>query len=119
MPTYDYACAAAAASTPSASAAMRPHGHAADGRCAIRGLPPAAVAARVPAAPASLHGRGTRERHRHQRTRAPRAEDARATTRASPPGRLRLLQRQQPAATVTGTDGAKAFPRKRPWMISH
>jgi putative FmdB family regulatory protein len=113
MPTYDYACAGCG------------------GFEAIRGL-----AARNDPAPCPTCGAGaprvlvnapglalmeagtrsafaTNERARHE------PKSSRDYSRLKHPAGCGCCTSGRRGATVTGANGAKAFPSKRPWMISH
>jgi putative FmdB family regulatory protein len=114
MPTYDYACAACGGFE-----AMR--------RCSARDQPadcPACGAAspRVFAAAPRLallqadtrQAMAVNERARHEPQRS--ADYARLR---HPAGCGCCSAGTRRSATVTAGNGAKAFPSKRPWMISH
>jgi putative FmdB family regulatory protein len=119
MPTYDYACPDCGGFDAFRSLAQR------NDPCACPGCGAASARVFVSAphlacvAPGTRRAIETNERAAH----APRS----STDGPGPYGRLKHpagcgccgSRPRQRGATVTAANGAKAFPGKRPWMISH
>lgn len=114
MPTYDYACAGCGGFDALRSMAQRDEPAA----CPGCGAPSARVFASAPRL-ALLDG-GTRSAmHTNERARhEPRSSKDDARLRHHPSGCACCTPGKR-GATVTGANGNKAFPNKRPWMISH
>lgn len=118
MPTYDYACAACGGFDALRSMAAR-NDPAPCPRCAS---PSARIHASAPAL-ACMDG-NTRsaievnERARHEPRRS--GDGAGAYGRMRHPSGCGCCSSPKGcSATVRGANGSKAFPSKRPWMISH
>ena len=113
MPTYDYACGDCGGFDAIRSMSQRDEPAA----CPGCGVPAPRVFASAPRL--ALLDSGTRtamdtnERARH----APKSSSEYA--RLKHPSGCGCCKTGQRGATVTGANGAKAFPSKRPWMISH
>ena len=113
MPTYDYLCSACGSFDVLRSVAMRNH----DAACPGCG----GVAPRVMAFSPSLallsdttrNAHATNERARH----VPKQSGEYA--RLKHPAGCGCCAGSKGGSTVTASNGAKAFPGKRPWMISH
>lgn len=113
MPTYDYACTTCGGFDAIRSLAQR-NDPAACPDCA-------AAAPRVWVSAPSLAlmdgstrtALSTNERARHE------PKTSRDYTRLKHPSGCGCCKTGQRGATVTGANGNKAFPSKRPWMISH
>jgi putative FmdB family regulatory protein len=116
MPTYDYACPDCGAFDALRSLAQRnePCPCPACGAASSRIL---GAAPRLACLSSGVrHAFATNERAAH----APRTskEVGGPASRRHPAG-CGCCAGGKRSATVTGTDGSKAFPSKRPWMISH
>jgi putative FmdB family regulatory protein len=113
MPTYDYDCAQCGSFDALRSVAMRNQ----DAACPSCGGVAPRVIASAPAL-ALMEG-GTRlamatnERARHE----PKSSGSYA--RLKHPAGCGCCSTGKRGATVTAPNGNKAFPSKRPWMISH
>jgi putative FmdB family regulatory protein len=113
MPTYDYACSACGGFDAIRSVAQRDE----PARCPECGL----VAPRVfIAAPrlalmegATRSALATNERARHE------PKSSRDYVRLKHPAGCGCCSTAKRGATLTAANGNKAFPMKRPWMISH
>lgn len=115
MPTYDYDCPGCGSFEALRRIAQR------DEDCACPSCGTAAPRVLVHAARLELLAGDTRramdinERAAHQ----PRASSDGYGRLRHPAGCGCCASGRRKSATVTGTNGAKAFPTKRPWMISH
>ncbi|MDD2880538.1 MAG: zinc ribbon domain-containing protein [Rhodoferax sp.] len=113
MPTYDYACASCGGFDAFRSLAERNEPVA----CPDCGAASARVFATAPRLAlmdsGTRHAMATNERARHEPQRS--SEYARLR---HPPG-CGCCSTAGRKATVTAPNGNKAFPSKRPWMISH
>ena len=113
MPTYDYACAGCGGFDAIRAVAQRDE----PATCPCCGGASPRVFVTAPRL-ALMEG-GTRsafavnERARHE----PRS--SRDYTRLKHPAGCGCCSTAKRGATLTGTNGNKAFPHKRPWMISH
>jgi putative FmdB family regulatory protein len=113
MPTYDYACAGCGGFDAFRTLAARDEPAA----CPECGAASPRVFASAPRL--ALMASGTRsametnERARHE------PKSSREYSRLKHPAGCGCCKPGQRSATVTGANGAKAFPSKRPWMISH
>ncbi len=113
MPTYDYACGGCGGFDAIRSMSQRDKPAA----CPACGLPSPRVFASAPSL-ALLDGStrsamDTNERARHE------PKTSREYARLKHPAGCGCCRPGQRGATVTGSNGNKAFPTKRPWMISH
>jgi putative FmdB family regulatory protein len=113
MPVYEYLCPNCGAFT-----ALRPMAECRDsrpcpgcGRAAPRVLISAPALATMPAASRRAHA--VNERASHEPGLA-----SRQGAHVHGPG-CGCGSSTRPGTTVTTADGAKGFPTKRPWMISH
>jgi putative FmdB family regulatory protein len=113
MPTYDYACARCGGFDALRTLAMRndPAG------CPQCGAASPRVWAQAPGL-ALMHGTTrsaieTNERARHE------PKSSREYQRLRHPASCGCCSPGRRGATVTAANGNKAFPSKRPWMISH
>ncbi|MCS4510679.1 zinc ribbon domain-containing protein [Xylophilus ampelinus] len=120
MPTYDYQCAACGGFDAIRSLALRNEPAACPG-CSAASPRVFASAPRLACiSPDQRRAFDTNERAQH----APRSS---RNTEQGSYGRMRhpagcgccSTAAGKRGATVTGANGAKAFPTKRPWMISH
>ena len=111
MPTYDYACPACGGFDAIRSLAARdqPSGCPDCGALSPRVLGAAPRLALM--ASAARTAIGVNERARH--------EPRRSSDEAKHPPSCGCCKPGRRGATVTARDGSKAFPGKRPWMISH
>jgi putative FmdB family regulatory protein len=113
MPTYDYACAGCGGFDAIRTLAAR------DEPAACPACGGAAARVFVAAPGLALMEAGTRtalatnERARHE------PKSSRDYTRLKHPAGCGCCATGKRGATVTGANGNKAFPSKRPWMISH
>lgn len=114
MPTYDYACPACGGFDAFRSLAARNEPAA----CPDCGAPSPRVFATAPRLAlmeaSTRSAMGVNERARHEPRRSgdyPRLRHPAGCGCCSPGSRR--------SATVTAANGAKTFPSKRPWMISH
>jgi putative FmdB family regulatory protein len=113
MPTYDYACAGCGGFDAIRALARRDE----PARCPDCGRASPRVFVTAPRL--ALMESGTRsamatnERARHE----PRS--SRDDARLKHPAGCGCCSTGKRGATVTGANGNKAFPAKRPWMISH
>lgn len=113
MPTYDYACAGCGNFDAIRSLAERDR----PADCPDCGA--AAERVFVAAPHLALMEAGTRvamatnERARHE------PKSSRDVARLKHPTGCGCCSTAKRGATLTGANGAKAFPAKRPWMISH
>lgn len=113
MPTYDYACTGCGGFDAFRTLAARDEPAA----CPDCGAASPRVIAAAPRL--ALMASGTRsametnERARHE------PKSSRDYARLKHPAGCGCCKTGQRGATVTGANGAKAFPSKRPWMISH
>jgi putative FmdB family regulatory protein len=113
MPTYDYACAGCGGFE-----AIRPLSRRDEpAACPDCGASAARVFVAAPRL-ALMEGStrtamATNERARHE------PKSSRDYARLKHPSGCGCCSTTKRGATVTGANGAKAFPSKRPWMISH
>jgi putative FmdB family regulatory protein len=113
MPTYDYACAGCGGFDAIRSLAQR------DELAACPDCGAASARVFVAAPRLALMASGTRsaiatnERARHE------PKSSRDYARLKHPAGCGCCSAGQRGTTVTGANGNKAFPSKRPWMISH
>jgi putative FmdB family regulatory protein len=113
MPTYDYACAACGGFDAIKSLSQR------DVPAACPECGGASPRVFVAAPQLALMASGTRdamatnERARHE------PKTSRDYARLKHPAGCGCCSTGKRGATVTGANGAKAFPSRRPWMISH
>lgn len=115
MPTYDYDCGGCGGFDAFRSMSQRDEPAA----CPACSAPSPRVFASAPRL--ALLDSGTRsamdtnERARHE----PRSSRGQDYARLKHPSGCGCCKAGQKGATVTGANGNKAFPSKRPWMISH
>jgi putative FmdB family regulatory protein len=113
MPTYDYACAGCGGFDAFRTLASRDEPAA----CPDCGAASPRVFASAPRLALMVSGTRsameTNERARHE------PKSSREYARLKHPAGCGCCKPGQRGATVTGANGAKAFPSKRPWMISH
>ncbi len=112
MPTYDYACPGCGGFDALRTVACR------DEPVACPDCGTASPRVLVTAPRLALMASGTR----HAITTNERAAHAPRSSRDEParhPSGCSCCSSGRRGATVTGTHGAKAFPSRRPWMISH
>jgi len=113
MPTYDYACPGCGGFDAIRALAQR------DAPAACPDCGGAAPRVFVSAPRLALMASGTRsaiatnERARHQ------PQSSRDYARLKHPTGCSCCSTNKRGATTIGANGNKAFPRKRPWMISH
>ena len=113
MPTYDYACAGCGGFDAIRSLAER------DGPADCPDCGASAARVFVAAPRLQLMEAGTRtamatnERARHE------PKSSRDYARLKHPAGCGCCNTARRGATLTGANGNKAFPSKRPWMISH
>ena len=118
MPTYDYACATCGGFDAIRTLALRNDPAA----CPSCGTASPRVWAAAPQL--ALLASGTRaafetnERARHE-PKSSRDVGPASYQRLKHPAGCGCCKPGQRSATVTSASGAKAFPSKRPWMISH
>lgn len=116
MPTYDYVCPDCGAFDALRSLAQR------NQPCPCPHCGTASARALLAAPRLSCVSSGTRRAFEtnERASHAPMTskELGGASPKRHPPG-CGCCSTGKRSATVTGTDGAKAFPAKRPWMISH
>jgi putative FmdB family regulatory protein len=113
MPTYDYACAGCGGfdAIRSLSERDRPADCPDCGAAAARVF---VAAPRLALMKASTRtAMATNERARHE------PKSSRDVARLKHPAGCGCCSTTRRGATLTGANGAKAFPSKRPWMISH
>jgi putative FmdB family regulatory protein len=113
MPTYDYACAACGGFDAIRSLSQR------DDPAVCPDCGSASPRVFVTAPRLALMESGTRtamatnERARHE------PKNSRDYARLKHPAGCGCCSTAKRGATLTGANGNKAFPSKRPWMISH
>jgi len=120
MPMYDYDCPACGSFDALRSSATRNH-PAACPRCGAESQRVMLSAPRLACtSPEQRRAYDTNERARHA-PRSSRDVPSGAYPRMRHPAGCGCCSPKagQRGATVTAPDGAKAFPSKRPWMISH
>lgn len=114
MPTYDYDCAACGGFDAIRSLSARDQPAACPG-CGAASPRVFAAAPRLQLLEAGTRGAmELNERARHEPKRSGEYQRMR-----HPAGCGCCATGSRRSATVTGANGAKAFPSKRPWMISH
>ena len=113
MPTYDYACSGCGGFDAIRSLSQRnePAACPACGNAATRVFVAAPQLALMEADTRSAMS--TNERARHE------PKSSRDYVRLKHPAGCGCCATGKRGATVTGANGNKAFPSKRPWMISH
>ncbi|MBC7732759.1 MAG: zinc ribbon domain-containing protein [Bacteriovorax sp.] len=113
MPTYDYACAGCGGFDAIRSLAQRNEPAA----CPDCGAAAARVFVTAPRlalmASSTRNAIATNERARHE------PKSSRDYARLKHPAGCGCCSTGKRGATLTGANGNKAFPGKRPWMISH
>lgn len=113
MPTYDYACAGCGGFDALRCLAERDR----PAPCPDCGSPAARVFVAAPRLAlleaGTRNAMATNERARHE----PRSSSGHA--RLKHPAGCGCCSTARSGATRTGANGDKAFPNKRPWMISH
>lgn len=119
MPTYDYACAAcgqfeAVRRMAERDAACACPSCGADARRLAVGAP---GLAHLPAD--TRKAMDINERARHEPRSSSEGSDGRYGRMRHPSGCGCCSSGRRNSTTVTAPNGAKAFPTKRPWMISH
>jgi len=113
MPTYDYACSSCGGFDAIRGVSQR------DEPAACPACGKASTRVFVAAPQLALMAAGTRtamatnERARHE------PKSSRDYARLRHPAGCGCCSTGQRGATLTGANGNKAFPSKRPWMISH
>jgi putative FmdB family regulatory protein len=113
MPTYEYACAGCGGFD-----AIRPLAHrdepAACPDCGAAAPRVFAMAPRLALIDSGMRSAlATNERASHE------PKSSRDYARLKHPANCGCCSSPQRGATLTGANGQKAFPGKRPWMISH
>ena len=113
MPTYDYACSGCGGFDAIRSLSQRnePAACPACGTAATRVFVAAPQLALMEAGTRSAMS--TNERARHE------PKSSRDYARLKHPAGCGCCSTGKRGATLTGANGNKAFPSKRPWMISH
>ncbi|WOI46464.1 zinc ribbon domain-containing protein [Acidovorax sp. BLS4] len=118
MPTYDYQCATCGCFDALRSLALR-NEPAACPRCSAASPRVFASAPRLACvSPEQRRAFDTNERAQHA-PRSSRKGDEGSYGRMRHPAGCGCCGSGKRSATVTAASGAKAFPSKRPWMISH
>jgi putative FmdB family regulatory protein len=113
MPTYDYACAGCGGFDAFRSVAMRDEPAPCPG-CGADSPRVFASAPRLALMPSTTRAAiAVNERARHE------PKSSRDYHRLKHPAGCGCCKPGQRSATVTAANGAKGFPSKRPWMISH
>ena len=113
MPTYDYACAACGGFDAIRSVARRDE-PAECPDCQMASPRVLVTAPRLALMESGSRGAfATNERARHE------PKSSRDYQRLKHPSGCGCCSTAKRGATLTGANGNKAFPSKRPWMISH
>ena len=120
MPTYDYQCAAGCGSFDAIRTLALRNDPAACPACAAASPRVFISAPRLACATAEQRlAHGTNERAQHAPRSSRDVEKGSYARMRHPAGCGCCSAGSKRGATVTAPNGAKAFPSKRPWMISH